>query len=152
MGTQTIYGLDQLGKFAAELTQKLRAGDVLLLSGPLGAGKTAFTQALARSLGISEKVNSPTFTIVGEYAVSGHPSITTLVHADLYRLDPTSLKLRGAGVAEDPAVQDVLQRASEPGRLTVIEWAERLGDAVSKNGKWLYFDYGATENERVVTF
>lgn len=138
-----ISSLEELAQFAAEVTQKLGAGDVLLLSGPLGAGKTAFTQMLAKSLGISEKVNSPTFTIVGEYNVSGHKSIKTLVHADLYRLEKNA--------AQDPAVQDVLQRASESGRVTVIEWAERLEEAAPKNGKWIMFDYGSTEHERVVT-
>lgn len=138
-----IKNLKEMQEFAAEVTQKLMGGEVLLLSGPLGAGKTTFTQALARALGITETVNSPSYTIVGEYIVQSHPVIKKLVHTDLYRLEEHA--------ADDPAVRDVLEQVREPGRLTVIEWAERLGDSAPKSGKWIMFDYGSTADERVVT-
>lgn len=147
-----IKNLKEMQEFAAEVTRKLMGGEVLLLSGPLGAGKTTFTQALARALGVTATVHSPSYTIVGEYHVSGHPLVKKLIHVDLYRLeDPTSPRFRGAGsAADDPAVRDVLEQIREPGRLTVIEWAERLG-GVAPQGKWIKFDYGSTADERVVT-
>ena len=62
-------------------------GDVLLLSGDLGAGKTTFAQGFGRALGIDEPVTSPTFTLVRQYPVVRETAITTLLHADVYRLD-----------------------------------------------------------------
>ena len=63
------------------------AGDVLLLIGDLGAGKTTFAQGFAAGLGIDEPVTSPTFTLVRQYPVSTDGPIRTLLHADVYRLD-----------------------------------------------------------------
>lgn len=60
----------------------LKDGDVLLLSGDLGAGKTTFTKGIGKALGINRTINSPTFTIVKEYS-----GLLTLYHLDLYRLD-----------------------------------------------------------------
>lgn len=131
-----------LEKLAGEVVQGLRGAEVILLSGPLGAGKTTFVQALARALGVQDKVNSPSYTIVGEYTVSSHPVIKKLIHVDLYRLEQN--------VSEDPAVKDVLEQVSNSDWLTVIEWAERLGPAAPA-GKWLKFDYSSTASERVVT-
>lgn len=131
-----------LEEFAGEIVKNLQSGEVLLLSGPLGAGKTTFVQALARALGVPDKVNSPSYTIVGEYEVPHHQIIKKLIHVDLYRLEQN--------VAEDPAVKDVLERIHELGRLTVIEWAERLGSA-APTGTWIKFDYGSTADERIVT-
>ena len=138
-----IKNLEEMEEFAAEVTQNLHGGEALLLSGPLGSGKTTFTQTLARALGVKDKVNSPSYTIAAEYVISSHPAIKKLIHVDLYRLE--------SNAAADPAVRDFLEQVGEPGRLTVIEWAERLGDSAPK-GKWLKFDYGSTESERVAFF
>ena len=74
---------------ARELSATLRAGDVVLLSGDLGAGKTTFVRGLAEGLGIDPReVSSPTFTLVQEY----RGGRVTLVHVDLYRLnDPREI-------------------------------------------------------------
>lgn len=140
-----IKNLEEMEEFAAEVTQNLRGGEVLLLSGPLGAGKTTFTQALARALGVKDKVNSPSYTIAAEYVVSSHPAIKKLVHVDLYRLPEHS-------AGNDPAVRDFLERVDEPGRLTVIEWAERLSPVKSLRGHGvtIKFDYGSMADERVI--
>jgi tRNA threonylcarbamoyladenosine biosynthesis protein TsaE len=102
-----------------DLARSLRAGDVVLLHGELGAGKTAFVRGLAEGLGVPpEDVSSPTFTLIQEYRGGRLP----LLHVDLYRL-------------EDPREIDDLG-LDELGRhaVTAIEWAEkltrRLADAV----------------------
>jgi len=96
---------------ARRMAASLSAGDVLLLSGPLGAGKTAFVRGLAQGLGIAEdEVSSPTFTIVHEY----RGGRLTLYHVDLYRLDRAAtddLGLDELGVADG---------------VLAIEWPDRL--------------------------
>src|SRR5262245_46107407 len=96
---------------ARRMAASLSAGDVLLLSGQLGAGKTAFVRGLARGLGIEEdEVSSPTFTIVHEY----RGGRLTLYHVDLYRLDRAAtddLGLDELGVADG---------------VLAIEWPDRL--------------------------
>jgi tRNA threonylcarbamoyladenosine biosynthesis protein TsaE len=99
-------------RLAETLAGELRAGDVLLLSGPLGAGKTAFVRGLARGLGVdSDEVSSPTFTLVHEY----RGGRLRLCHADLYRLGTA-----GAGDLglDELGVQD---------GVLAIEWPDRLG-------------------------
>lgn len=142
---------------ARDMVSTLRSGDVLLLYGELGSGKTTFVQGLARALGIADHVTSPTFTIVGEYSVGdqaapqGEPrsaereGVDTLVHVDLYRLEEKT-------AAQDPAVRDVLDRAGDPGRLTVIEWADRLGEEIPKTSQRIGFKHGEMSEERSLTF
>ncbi len=92
----------------------LPAGTVLLLSGPLGSGKTCLTQGLGAGLDIQQTIDSPTFTLINEYLMGRIP----LYHVDLYRLDKAgadSLYLETYWDGDDV----------EPGIL-VIEWAERL--------------------------
>ena len=101
----------ELGMSRRALAERLAAGDVLLLYGDLGAGKTAFVRGVARGLGApDDDVSSPTFTLVQEY----RGGRLTLFHADLYRLTPAE--------AADLALHEV----GEDGVLAV-EWADRLG-------------------------
>ena len=92
------------------LGRELRAGDVVLLYGDLGAGKTAFVRGMARGIGANpDEVTSPTFTIVQEYA---GPS-ATLYHVDLYRLEPAEI--------DDLGLEDLVSGEG----IVAIEWAER---------------------------
>jgi len=103
---------DQTASLARTLAGRLRAGDALLLSGDVGAGKTHFARALIQSLmTVPEDVPSPTFTLVQTYdAASG----TEIWHADLYRLsDPSELEELGLMEAMDTAI-------------CLIEWPDRL--------------------------
>jgi tRNA threonylcarbamoyladenosine biosynthesis protein TsaE len=75
--------LDVTHSIAAALAGLSRSGDVILLAGEMGAGKTAFAQGFGRALGVTEPITSPTFTLVHSYDTGG----PTLHHADLYRLD-----------------------------------------------------------------
>jgi tRNA threonylcarbamoyladenosine biosynthesis protein TsaE len=75
--------LEATHAIAAALAELSRRGDVILLAGEMGAGKTAFAQGFGRALGVTEPITSPTFTLVHSYDTGG----PTLHHADLYRLD-----------------------------------------------------------------
>ncbi len=100
---------------AAALAPALLPGAVLLLSGDLGAGKTAFVRGLAEGLGLDPgDVTSPTFTLVHEYRGGRLP----LIHVDLYRLDRADLD--EIGLDQDLAAQGI----------TAVEWSERLTRAI----------------------
>ena len=104
-------GEDQKSAVAESFASSLQAGDVLLLEGELGAGKTAFVRGLARGLGLAaDEVTSPTFTLIQEYR--GPSSGLVLYHADLYRLTPREVDDLGLG------------ELSEEGILAV-EWPDR---------------------------
>jgi tRNA threonylcarbamoyladenosine biosynthesis protein TsaE len=107
----TTTSEEETRQVASTLARELSAGAVVLLSGDLGAGKTAFVRGLAEGLGIDPaEVTSPTFTLVHEYAGGRLP----LVHVDLYRLDRADLD--EIGLDSDLANRGVL----------AVEWAERL--------------------------
>lgn len=92
------------------LGRDLVAGDVVLLYGDLGAGKTAFVRGMARGVGANpEEVSSPTFTLVQEYTGSS----ATLYHVDLYRLEPAEI--------DDLGLEDLVAGDG----IVAIEWAER---------------------------
>jgi len=89
-------------------------GDVVLLSGDLGAGKTTFSQGVGRALGVDEPVTSPTFTLVRQYEVPPTPSgVRTLLHADVYRLDHL-------GEVADLGIGQLV----EDGGVALVEWGE----------------------------
>jgi tRNA threonylcarbamoyladenosine biosynthesis protein TsaE len=98
-----------------------RQGWVIALSGDLGAGKTQFVKGLARGLGISARVHSPTFALVAEYG-GGR---LKLFHLDLYRLE-TRQQILSAGVEE----------FLQPDGVAVIEWAERMSEVRPGDADW----------------
>ena len=116
-----------------------RRGWVIALSGGLGAGKTQFVKGLARALGISVRVHSPTFTLVAEYG-GGR---LKLFHLDLYRLE-TPEQILSAGVEE----------FLQPDGVAVIEWAERLtGNSAAGAAKWQRVQIEILgETERIITY
>jgi len=94
VGTHTLDSIShsaaQTQRLGMRLGELLRGGELVLLHGQLGTGKTTFTQGLAQGMGITEYVNSPTFTLLKEYTGSrqpGHHQAPALYHFDLYRLD-----------------------------------------------------------------
>ncbi|MEY2975483.1 MAG: hypothetical protein RIR49_1903 [Actinomycetota bacterium] len=100
---------------AAAVSTVVRAGDVILLSGDMGSGKTVFAQGFGRALGVSEPMTSPTFTLVNSHDCGR----VTLHHADLYRLDRTA------------EVADLaLAELADLGGILLVEWGEAATAAV----------------------
>lgn len=94
----------------ARLAEELHPGDVVLVSGELGAGKTTLVRGAARALGVSDRVTSPTFSIGHRYSAAGGVAVS---HLDLYRL--------GGLEHEDPAL---LADYLGPGRIAFVEWPQ----------------------------
>lgn len=106
-----LNSLEQTRRLAACLAEFLTPGMVLCLTGDLGAGKTTFTQALAKALGVTEPVTSPSFTIVHEY----HSGRFPMYHMDVYRIEnPTEL--------EDFGFDEYFAGTA----VVVVEWGERV--------------------------
>ena len=104
----------QTKELAAALAELARPGDLLLLAGDLGAGKTAFTQGFGAALGIDDLITSPTFTLVNAYE-----GRLELNHLDVYRLE-------GLGEVLDLGVPEML----DDGGVTVIEWGDAVAPAL----------------------
>ncbi len=110
----------QTQRLGAALGAGAQPGTMLLLSGPLGSGKTCLTKGIARGLGIHEVVNSPTFVLVGEYQ-----GRLPLYHVDLYRLEsPAEIAALG--------LEDYFA-----GGVCVVEWAERARDLFPADHLWI---------------
>ena len=125
-------GPEQTQQLGAIIGEHARAGDVYLLSGPLGAGKTCLTQGLARGLGVEGYVRSPTFVLM-----TRHQGRLTLHHVDLYRIS-------GPAEAWDLGLDEQIFGDG----VCVIEWAERAEEVLSEDALWLEFAYGDEEDSR----
>jgi len=129
--TATAGEMRALGR---RLAASLRAGDLLVLSGPLGAGKTTLIQGIGDGLGVRGPITSPTFVIA-----RAHPSLRggpALVHADAYRL---------GGVAE---IDDLDLDSGVDGSVTAVEWGEGLAEGLSDDR--LEISIGITGDTRTV--
>ncbi len=116
-----------------DLARQATPGMVLALIGDLGAGKTTLTQHIARGLGITQPITSPTFTLINEYREGRIP----LYHFDVYRLE-RSEELENLGY-EDYFYGD---------GLCVVEWADKVLDYLPPEAKILKITYGDTPEER----
>ncbi|HEU4508345.1 MAG TPA: tRNA (adenosine(37)-N6)-threonylcarbamoyltransferase complex ATPase subunit type 1 TsaE [Pyrinomonadaceae bacterium] len=122
-GEFTSSSPEETFNFGHQVGARLEGGEILLLSGPLGAGKTIFVKGMCSALGIDEEdVTSPSFTLVNPY--SGR---LQLYHIDLYRLD------EGASAAHAVDLDDLL---SDEQSVIVIEWAERMGPYPLPGNVW----------------
>lgn len=119
METWNIRNESEIESVVDVVLRTLKKGSgacILSLSGNLGAGKTAFTKALAKKMGITETITSPTFTIMKSYALPSHPFLETLTHIDAYRIDDVQEMIV---LGFDEMVKDSTQ-------LLCIEWPERI--------------------------
>ena len=127
---------DETEAIGARLAERLGPGAVVAFTGELGAGKTAFTRGLARGLGVTDRVTSPTFTIVNEHLGGRLP----LFHFDMYRLSsPDELF--------DIGWEDYLAR----GGVCAVEWSENVADALEPDAIRVDIRRGTGENDRVIT-
>ena len=116
--------------FAKDLALEVRGGDVILLRGDLGSGKTTFTQGFAEGLGIKKQITSPTFLIIKTYEVL-REDIKTLYHLDLYRLS-SEKEIEEIGILD---IFDDLEGVA------IIEWGEPLGNLLPMKRIDLRFKY-----------
>ncbi len=107
-----IVTLDELKRLATDFASTLRGGEVVLLEGELGAGKTTFVQEVCNALGVKDTVTSPTFAIMNTYSGSA----LEVVHLDLYRLK-SARELAALGLEE---------HLGQPHTVTFIEWPEAV--------------------------
>ena len=120
----------------ASLAARLEPGSVIAFTGDLGAGKTAFTRGLARGLGVTERVTSPTFTIVNEYEGGRLP----LFHFDMYRLGSSDELF-------DIGWEDYLRR----GGICAVEWSENIEDALEEDAIRVDIRRGEHDDQRIIT-
>ena len=115
------HSADATERIGSELALFLSPGDVITLDGDLGAGKTAFTRGLARGLGLSSPIASPTFTIVSEHLAEREDRLS-LYHFDVYRLSDADDFL-------DSGLDEYLYRDG----VSVLEWGEIVADALPED-------------------
>jgi tRNA threonylcarbamoyladenosine biosynthesis protein TsaE len=130
-----LNSLTEMHKLGAQIGEQLKPGDLLLLSGPLGAGKTALTQGIGRALGI-KNITSPTFVISRI-----HPGKIPLVHVDAYRLQGGS-----TAIFDDLDLERYL-----PTSITVVEWGEGLADRLADDYLEIQIEFGANDGQRLVS-
>lgn len=130
---------EETKKLGEAFAKNLKGGDVLALYGPLGAGKTTFLQGLAKGLGITGRITSPTFVLLKQYKVKKSTDATLyFYHIDLYRIS-------GVQEIRDLGLNDIL--SSKKG-VAAIEWGEKM--AVLPKKRWeINFAY-ITSDEREI--
>jgi tRNA threonylcarbamoyladenosine biosynthesis protein TsaE len=127
--------VDDTRALAFEIAALSRPGDIILLAGDLGAGKTAFAQGFGRALGVVEPVTSPTFTLVRTYEEGRFP----LIHVDVYRLDHLQELV-------DLGIMEILDGDG----VTLIEWGDAVAPLLPPDFLEVSLELGATDDERLV--
>ena len=117
--TRSVVGAEAMRSLGAVLAQRLRRGDLVILAGPLGAGKTTLAQGIGAGLGVRGPVTSPTFVIAREHASLGDGP--TMVHVDAYRLG-------GWQELEDLDLGSTLDDA-----VTVVEWGHGVAEPLAES-------------------
>jgi tRNA threonylcarbamoyladenosine biosynthesis protein TsaE len=126
--------VEQTRELAAALSELARAGDLLLLVGDLGAGKTAFTQGFGAGLGVDDQITSPTFALV-----QGYTGRLDLYHLDVYRLEQIE-------EAMDLGLSELLDDDS----VTLIEWGDTITSALPRDYLEVRITFGEGAEDRVI--
>jgi tRNA threonylcarbamoyladenosine biosynthesis protein TsaE len=123
-------------ELASELAGLAKPGDLILLAGDLGAGKTTFAQGFGAGLGVQEPIVSPTFTLVRTYA-----GRIPLIHCDVYRLDHLQ-EVVDLGLGE----------LLDDGGVALIEWGDMAAPSLPPDFLEARLDFGAEDDDRVLQF
>jgi tRNA threonylcarbamoyladenosine biosynthesis protein TsaE len=126
---------DETESFGRQLAKDLKAGDILALTGDLGAGKTQFVKGLAAGLEVATTATSPTFTLIHEYSGGRLP----IYHFDFFRIEDRSSAER-LGLDEYFFGDGV----------SVVEWADRFSELIPQNARWISFET-KSETQRAIT-
>lgn len=137
IGQYTANGIEGTCALAERFAKLLQPGEVVALHGDLGAGKTAFVQALGRALGVKKPMTSPTFVISLEYATERF----LLVHMDLYRLS-----------GPDELLDIGYNEAIESGAVVCVEWPSRAEELIPENAWHVTFSLTDDPDSRIVEF
>jgi tRNA threonylcarbamoyladenosine biosynthesis protein TsaE len=129
--------VDATRELGAALAVLMEPGDLLLLAGELGAGKTAFTQGLGRGLGIEDRITSPTFTLAREY----EGGRLLLHHLDVYRLEQLEEIL-------DIGLPELL----DDGGVTLVEWGDVVAPGLPQDYLEVRLAFGEGDDDRLLTF
>lgn len=132
----TLNNSNETIALGERMAADLRPGDVVVLNGDLGAGKTTFTKGIAKGLGIKEIIKSPTFTIIHEYQDGCLP----LYHMDAYRLEN--------GGAEDLGLEEYFDGDG----VSVVEWAEFVEDELPTDFLAIHIKRTGDDNTRILEF
>ncbi|HEX8946638.1 MAG TPA: tRNA (adenosine(37)-N6)-threonylcarbamoyltransferase complex ATPase subunit type 1 TsaE [Candidatus Paceibacterota bacterium] len=136
----TIEDLEkEAARFALSLSPREGKATLVTLSGELGAGKTAFTKAVAKALGVTEPVTSPTFVLEKIYPLAPSMAFERLVHIDAYRLE-TDNSLAALGFAE---------RMADPKNIILFEWPEQVADALPEPAVHISFEILPDESRKI---
>ncbi len=131
------HSLAETHALGGELAKVLEPGVVLVLTGGLGAGKTALVQGIAKGLGITERVTSPTFTMMATHRTDGSHGIEVLLHADLYRVT-------SGAEADDLAIGELV----EGGAVACVEWGDLAPEVLGNRRTLIRIEMGADEDDR----
>ena len=132
-----VSSVDEMRALGASLAKQLRAGDLIVLDGPLGAGKTALTQGIAAGLGMTD-VTSPTFVIART-----HQGAIPLIHVDAYRLlDSNHRKFE---------FDDLDLDTNRENAITVIEWGGALAPLLDSDFFQINIEFGDGETDRILS-
>jgi tRNA threonylcarbamoyladenosine biosynthesis protein TsaE len=123
---------DDTRELAAQVAALARPGDLVLLAGDMGAGKTTFTQGFGRALGVTEQVTSPTFTLVRTYEAR-----IPLLHVDAYRLDSLQEVI-------DLGMHELL----DEGSVALIEWGDIIASMLPTDFLEIRLEFGESDDDR----
>lgn len=135
--TVTSDDMENVGK---QIARSIKGGDVILLYGELGSGKSTLTKGLAQELGVKEITTSPTFALMNVYKAL-HPQIKKIVHCDTYRL-------RDKDDLEDVGITDYLYK---PDTVCIIEWPDKVSHLFTeKSNIKVSIEYIDSERRKII--
>lgn len=131
------HSTDETIQLGRTFGMTLKPGDIVVLSGELGAGKTKFITGVCESMGVHGHVGSPTFTLINEYPATR----CTVVHIDLYRI-----------TSERELIELGVEEYFNERYICLIEWGERMREFLPPSRIFVTLAYGKTDTERVIMF